>query len=383
MTDLAEDLVASGVEVTALACDKPYIGEVQLAASEEYKGVKIVRVPTAKHVRGSILKRLVSYASFYWSAFFKLLSLPKQDVVLVLTTPPLISLVPLMVRAFKGGKVIHLVQDVYPEIAVEMGVFRRGSLVTKVAHWFAKQALRGSDAIIVLGECMRECIDRYGISDEKVHTIQNWAEESIAPIPREGNHFRSRQPWAQKFVVLYSGNIGAAHDFTAIKEGARLLAEETDIHFVFIGAGPRRKELEEFAAANRNVNMEFLDYVPRSELAQTLSAGDVHLIAQADNMTGLIIPSKLYGILAAARPIVFTGPAKTEVARTVMDAGCGFVIANDDPEFFAKAIRQLKADRTAADEMGRRGRDLYLRRFQRKEATKRYLDLFKTITRVP
>lgn len=379
MTDLAEDLVAAGIDVTALACDKPYIGDGQLAAREDYKGVKIVRVPTAKHVRGSIIKRLISYASFYWSSFFKLLSLPKQDVVLVLTTPPLISLVPLVVRIFKGGKVIHLVQDVYPQVAIEMGVFKRGSFVARLADWFARRALHASDAIIVLGECMRGCIESAGVKPVKLHTIQNWAEESITPVPREANSFRASQPWGSKFVVLYSGNIGAAHDFTAIKEGALLLAEDKEIQFVFIGSGPRRQELEEFAAANPHANITFLNYLPRNELAQSLSAGDVHLIAQADNMTGLIIPSKLYGILAAGRPIVFTGPAQTEVARTIMDAGCGFVVSNDDPKFFADRIRALKSDRASAEEMGKRGRDLYLRKYQRKEATARYLRLLHTV----
>jgi glycosyltransferase involved in cell wall biosynthesis len=226
---------------------------------------------------------------------------------------------------------------------------------------------------------MRGCIESAGVKTHKVHTIQNWAEESITPVPHHSNSFRASQPWASSFVVLYSGNIGAAHDFTAIKEGTLLLAEDKDIHFVFIGSGPRRQELEEFAATNPHANITFLNYLPRNELAQSLSAGDVHLIAQADNMTGLIIPSKLYGILAAARPIVFTGPAQTEVARTIMDAGCGFVVANDDPHFFADRIRALKNDRATAEEMGKRGRDLYLRKYQRREATKRYLRLLQTL----
>jgi len=374
MTDLAQDLAAQGVEVTALCSNASYVAGKSFPSSERFGEVRIERVPVVAFDRANILRRLASYLSFYVSAFWRLLRLPKQDVILVLTTPPLIAIVAYVVRLLKGSRMVYLVQDLYPDIAYEFGLLRRGSLFAKVLDGIAHFLLQRADAIIALGRCMQERLAAKGIARQRIEVIPNWADGTeIVPLPREQNPFRAKHGLDGKTVVLYSGNMGRAHDFTAIWQAMQQLAPEKDIVFLFIGSGPKRAELERFLRGHPDVNAKLLDYVPREDLKLSMGAADISFVAVADGLEGLVVPSKLYGIMASGRPALYIGPATSEAARVIQAHECGFVVGNRDTEALVAAILKVRNDPEAAAALGTSARRAFGEYFDRKIATARYL----------
>src|SRR5882724_6839887 len=190
MTDLAEDLTDLGATVTALCCRTTYNKGGDLPAEEDYKGIRIVRARSTSFNRESFVKRAISYLSFYFFSFFRIIRLKKQDVIVVLTTPPLIAAVACAIKSIKGCKVIYLVQDLYPDVAVKLGVLRERSLLTRLLNRVSQSSLTRSDAIIALGDCMREKIEQKGTVSNKIHVIPNWADGTqIILTDRKTNPF--------------------------------------------------------------------------------------------------------------------------------------------------------------------------------------------------
>ncbi|MEO5936001.1 MAG: glycosyltransferase family 4 protein [Terriglobales bacterium] len=383
MTDLAEDLAAQGAEVTALASNVSYTGGKSFPSAETYGAVRIERVPVIAFDRANILRRVGSYLSFYVSAFFRLLRLPKQDVILVLTTPPLVAIVAWAIRLLKGSRFVYLVQDLYPDIAYAFGMMKQKSLAGRLLDAIALFLLQRADAVIALGACMQERLLAKGLAPEKIHVIPNWADGTqIVPIPGIGNPFRATHGLEGKFVVLYSGNMGRAHDFTAILKSMEQLQAEKDIVFVFIGAGPKKVELEDFVKTHADANVRILDYVPREELKLSMGAADLSIVAVADGLEGLVVPSKLYGIMASGRPALYVGPSSSEAARTITAHRCGFVVSNADADGFTQSVLRAKADVHSLQAMGIAARQAFDQKFDRPVATRRYFDLLTAVTKV-
>src|SRR5258708_4690698 len=208
MTDLAEDLTELGADVTAVCCRTTYNKGGELPAEEVYRGIRIVRARSTSFNRESFTKRAISYLSFYFFSFFRIILLKKQDVIVVLTTPPLIAAVACAIKTIKGCKVIYLVQDLYPDVAVKLGVLRERSLLTRLLNRVSKSSLTRSDAIIVLGDCMRKKIEAKGSVSHKIHVIPNWADGTqIVLTDRNTNSIIEELSLKDKFIVYYSRNI--------------------------------------------------------------------------------------------------------------------------------------------------------------------------------
>lgn len=383
MTDLATDLAQQGAMVTALCSNGSYVAGQSFPSSEMHGAVRIERAPVIAFDRTSLLRRVGSYLSFYISAFWRILRLPKQDVILVLTTPPLISMVAYAIRMLKGSRMVCLVQDLYPDIAFEFGMLRRDSLAGKMLNGIAEFLLHRADAVIALGSCMQDRLLAKGVAAEKINVIPNWADGTeIVPIGREGNPFRAAHQLEGKFIVLYSGNMGRAHDFTAILESIEALVHEKEILFVFIGSGPKKSEIEGFGRSHPEANIRILDYVPREELRLSMGAADLSIVAVADGLEGLVVPSKLYGIMASGRPALYVGPASSEAAKTILAYDCGFVVGNKDTEGFTRAVLTARNDQARSLAMGRSARAAFERVFERRVATGRYFQVLYRVTKV-
>jgi len=381
MTDLAEDLVKMGADVTALCCKNQYIKGEGLVSDEVYKGIRIVRVSVTQFDRGSFVKRGVSYLSFYVSAFFKLVRLTRPDVILVLTTPPLIASVACMIKSISRCRVIYVVQDLYPDVAVQLGVLKEKSRFTKLLESVSKSTLTRADAIVALGDCMRKRIEEKGTPTCKIHVIPNWADgEQIRTVERSENQFIREHNLVDKFIVFYSGNMGKVHDFDTILESAGQLSAHRDIAFVFVGDGPKKNSITSFVKDNPDANILLLPYRTRDELSVSLGAADVSLVTLSEGMQGLVVPSKVYGVMAAGRPVIFVGPSDSEAASTIENAACGYVIPNGRPSELKHAILKLKTDKNLASRMGRNSREHFETKFDRRLVTKRYFDLIKGVT---
>jgi colanic acid biosynthesis glycosyl transferase WcaI len=381
MTDLAESLVERGIEVTAVAGRGRYNGGEKLSRREEYRGIRIERAWATSFGKRSIIGRLCDYLSFYVGATWRLLRVERHDILLALTQPPLIGLIGLLIGRLRGMRVVALVQDVYPDVAVAVGTLKERSLGVRFFDWLNRRALSGMDRIIVLGECMRDRIrEKVGAArSTRIDIIHNWADgQLIKPLEGEAvNPFVLEHELQQRFVVLFSGNFGLVNEFQTVLEAARLLRERADILFLFIGDGVKSDELKSFKAEHKLENIRMLPYQPREGLRFSLAAGDVHLTTLAEGLAGLSVPSKTYAILAAGRPVLFVGDVRSAVAGLVSKYNCGRVVASGESRQLAEVIATWAADPVALAEVGRRARALFESRFDRQHAVTAYLASFE------
>jgi glycosyltransferase involved in cell wall biosynthesis len=377
-TDLAEDLVDGGFEVTALASRGSYLGGGKLAARDLHRGIAIVRLPATSLGKRTLFHRAIDYASFYAAAASRLATLPKHDVLIVLTTPPLIAAMGLVAKALKGTRLVYWVQDLYPDVAVAVKALRRSSLAARTMAAASRMVMRRADAVVALGEEMRQRCIAAGALPQRAVVIPNWSDSyAVRPVARDANGLRQQLANGARTVVMYSGNIGRGHDVATMIGAARILRDSRDISFVFIGDGARRREVE--AAARELPNLRLAPYQPRDKLSESLSAGDLHLISLLPEVEGLIEPSKLYGIMAAGRPALFVGPPGSEVARTIERERCGRVFRNGDAEGLAAAIHELAADPVERKAMGQRARAALEQRYSRSVATARFRELLSSL----
>jgi colanic acid biosynthesis glycosyl transferase WcaI len=376
MTELAESLTDLGVEVTALSACGSYNGGKRLAARENYRGILIERAWSTSFGKSNLVARISDYLSFYLGSLWKLIFLPRHEIVMVLTTPPLIGLVALLAGRARGMRVVAVVQDVYPEIAVALGALRPRSLLTRFLSRLDRVVLRDADRIIVLAECMRERILAKVGEDlsSRIAVIHNWADgEKIKPVDQKENPFCHSHNLRDRFVVLFSGNLGRVNEFSTVLEAAERLRHRSDILFLFIGEGAKADEIRRFSVQHPGANIRMLPYQPRELLGYSLAAGHVSLVTLAEGLAGLSVPSKTYGILAAGRPVLFVGDTQSDLARLIRENGCGAVVPSGNSQRLAAIIEEWESDRTKLDRLGSSARALFEKRFERARAVDSYL----------
>ena len=379
MTELAQSLSEQGVEVTALASRGRYNGGDTLPIREMYKGVRIERAWATGFGKSTLFGRLSDYLTFYLAAFWKLLTMRRQDVVMALTTPPLIGLIALIVGRLRGMRFVALMEDLYPDVAIALGALNQHSRLARVLDWLTCQMLRRADRIIVLSDCMLErVIAKIGPeAASRIDVIHNWADgQEIMPLTEGEEGFFNQNDWPElndKFVVLFSGNLGLVNEFTTVLEAAKSLRHQSGIAFVFIGAGARAGEIRNFALQHDLTNVRMLPYQPREALPRCLASGDALLITLADGLAGLSVPSKTYSGLAAGRPLLFVGDQRSSVASLIATHHCGAAIPSGDSHLLADTLSRWAANREALNQLGVTARSLFEQRFDRHVAVQGYL----------
>lgn len=370
LTDLAEHLVSRGWAVHVICAAGRYTsGRMQVPDREERHGVHIRRVRGTAFGRASHLGRIADYASFYVRVLWLLLTGRQYSGVVFLTTPPLLSLLGTIARLVRGQRYGVWSMDLHPDAEIAAGMIDPNGVTGRTLEWANASGLRHADFVVDLGEYMKRRIVGKGVAPERTHTVHVWSSrEEVEPIPREENPLRAELGLAGKFTVMYSGNAGLVHDFRDILAAMLLLREEQRVHFLFVGDGPRRNEIEAFAGEHGLRNFEYRDYFPREHLRWSLSVGDAHLISLRAPFVGISVPGKLYGIMASGRPALFVGPTRCESADTIRDHRCGLVF---DPaekgvaERLAETLRAWSRDLSTPQEMGNSGRQAFLRRYER------------------
>jgi len=370
--DLGQGLAAAGHEVSVICCRRSYTDpSVRYPAREEIRGVAVRRTWATAFGRGSKAGRLADYMTFLAGAAWRMLRQPRPDVVISLSTPPLVAALGLLLARRRRALSVYWVMDVYPELAFELGVLRPDSLAGRFFSRVSNFALRGSDVIVALGESMAERLRAKGL--DNVEAVHNWADgEAIRPRPLEDHELRARWGWDGRFVVLYSGNMGLAHEFDTALDAAEILRDHPRIRFAFVGDGPRRNEVETEARRRGLTNVEFRPYVRRGLLGESLTSGDLHLVTLREKMPGLLVPSKIYGILAAGRPAVYVGPGEGEIADIIESGRCGTRISCGRAEELASAIVRYEQEPASVEEEGRRARDLFEERYTRERGLRAF-----------
>lgn len=337
LAHLAEGLAREGWRVTVLTSrTRP-----GTPGWEVLNGVGVARVAGVAFSRSSHWRRALAYGSLYPVFGWKALRLPRHDCVVTMTDPPLQLLLAPFIRWIKRTRAVHWAQDLYPELAVELGVLKKEGWASRLLTRISTFALRRHDTVAAVGSCMARRVRARGVPEERVRVIPNWAPFSVAEtVPAEAVAFRRAHGWAEdEFVLMYSGNFGLAHPFEAILDAAAgLLARRARFRFVFAGNGPRETWLREQTAARGLENVFFLPRQPLDQLPVMLAAADAHVATMENNLNGLVVPSKVYGILAVGRPCLFIGPADCEAADLVRRTGAGAVVEEENGEDLARIL---------------------------------------------
>jgi colanic acid biosynthesis glycosyl transferase WcaI len=341
-------------------------------AVSERNGVRIVRVSSTSYDRSELAQRAANYFSYLGSALGHSLHGPPPDLVLCMTDPPIVGDLGVIVGRRFGAPVLVISQDVFPEIATELGRLRNPAVVG-VLGALVGAYLRRADRIVAIGETMRERLEAKGAPPERLRVIPNWVDTTaITPQPRD-NAWAESHGLVTKFVVMHSGNVGHAQDLDSLVRAATFLRDLDDLRIVIAGFGARHAEM--VALANRLEvadQVRFLPYQPRERLPLSLSSADLHVVGLAKGLAGYVVPSRLYGILSAARPVIAAADEESETARLVAEIGCGLVIPPGRPELLARTIRAAIEGAYDLEEMGRRGREYVEREADRSVAMERY-----------
>ncbi|OHE83485.1 MAG: hypothetical protein A3G75_04705, partial [Verrucomicrobia bacterium RIFCSPLOWO2_12_FULL_64_8] len=326
LTDLAEKLAARGRPTRVVTS---HDGAAATPRKENRHGVDIVRLRATRWGRWGILGKACDYLTFTLAARRTLLpELRQGDRLVAMTDPPTLAQLAAAAGRRPGAALIHWLQDIHPELELALSGSRW--LAAASRSWVHRRDLawRTAHACVVISRDMAGLVREHGVPDGRIHVIPNWAPggEALAPVAPEQNPLRQEWNLAGKFVVAYSGNFGRVHALEPVIEAAARLRDEPDLVFLFVGDGPRRPALEAAVRSQGLKNVRFLPFQPRTRLAENLSAGDVHLVTLRPGCERCVFPSKLYGILAVGRPVVYFGPPHCELADTVRRSGAGIVV---------------------------------------------------------
>jgi len=366
--DLARHLAGRGHRVSVIASRSIYGRRgSNLPARETVEGIEIHRVGMSLFGKSRLILRVIDFALFYMLAAARALLIRRVDVVIPFTTPPFIALVGWMLRLVKRCKYVYWVMDLYPDLPVACGVMKPTGLATRFFQAVNRLCLRRADRAVVLGRCMQERVIGKGVPAATIARIGVWADHrEINPVPRDENPYRDEWNLRGKLVVMYSGNFGIGHDIDTIAAAIERLQRREDIAFVFVGSGKRMEEMKQFAEDHKLNNVQFHPYQPRERINASLSLPDVHLISLLDPVCGIMVPCKLYGIMAAERASLFVGPAGSEIARTLVEDEAGLTVACGDVDGLVQAIESLADDRARSGEMGRNARRALIQKYDRR-----------------
>lgn len=351
LTDLAEYMARQGYAVDVI-CSHP---GTNLPLLETRHGVSIHRVRSTRSASSGLRHKALDWGTFLVRALRWLFALAGRNSIIVnLTDPPLLGIGAAIVAGLKGSRLIHWIQDIYPELAIELA----GQHWLRLIQPVRDMAWRSADCCVTLGLEMDAKVETAGVPRQRHTVIENWPPAGLAPMARvDDSPTRKALGLAGKFVVGYSGNLGRVHDLDPVLAIAERLREQTDIIFVLVGGGPQREALEAQARRRSLANVLFHSARSREDLAASLASADVHLVTLRPGCEALVFPSKLYGSAAVGRPVLFIGPPGSEIARLVRQHGMGFAGSRDDIAGLAEAICRLRDDprtwQACADAAGR------------------------------
>jgi putative colanic acid biosynthesis glycosyltransferase WcaI len=347
-------------------------GHHDLPAEEIRNGVRVVRVQSTAYERSQLHLRAANYVTYLADSVLVALREERPDLVLCMTDPPIVGDLGLVVSRRFGVPLLVISQDVFPEIAERLRRLESRPLVAALRALVGLY-LKRADRVVAIGETMKQRLEEKGTPGDRITVIPNWVDtREITPQPRDN-------PWAREhglvdaFVVMHSGNIGHAQDLDSLVRAATFLRDVERLRIVIAGFGARHGELTSLARRLEVTGtVRFLPYQPREVLAQSLSSADLHYVGLAHGLAGFVVPSRMYGILAAGRPVLVAADVESETVRIVLDAACGIVLPPGRPELVAETIRDAIAGAYPLEAMGVRGRAYVEREADQEIAFERY-----------
>jgi glycosyltransferase involved in cell wall biosynthesis len=358
LTSVARGLAARGHEVTVIASRRGYDdATLRFPSRERWQGIDIVRLPAAGLGKTSRWRRVLNFGSFSAACLARLAITRRHDVVVALTSPPLISWLASLFTRLKGGRMLFWVMDLNPDEAVAAGWLRPNSFTSRLLALLLKSSLRHAGRIVVLDRFMKERIVSKGVAEDKIEVVAP-ACDDLVEYDREGREaFRRRHNFAGKFVVMYAGNLSPCHPLDTLLAAADKLRAREDVAFCFVGGGSELGKVKEFARTRQLDNILCLAYQPEQELSGMLSAADLHVVVLGDGFRGIVHPSKIYNILAVRAPFLYIGPAESHLADIISQLprrdGAASVRHGDVDAVVESIMKRVEAPETDRDQAAR------------------------------
>ncbi|MBE9029814.1 EAL domain-containing protein [filamentous cyanobacterium LEGE 11480] len=360
MDELAQNLSQQNVDVRVFTAQPGYAVEAGQGQAPAQEWMGNVFVERSNFFRGGSRQwagRTVTSLAFCLHTMWHLLRYENRgDLIFLTSEPPFLQVVGWLIHWLFGTKFVTLIYDLYPEVAVELGVLSADHWLIQFWHDVNKKVWRDAAAIVVPCQTMKDRVVKHcpELAD-KITVIHNWADPTwIKPIAKADNPFAQEHELVNKFTVLYSGNMGRCHDMETILGAAQDLKNEA-VHFLFVGGGPKREVVMEQIAERGLKNCSFLPYQDKAVLPLSLTACDLSLVSVDVEMEGLVAPSKFYSALSAGRPVAVICEQHSYLRALVSDASCGAAIQNGDAKGLAGFIRYLSKDPVMAARMGNCG----------------------------
>lgn len=365
VASLADHRAARGDEVTVIASRGSYVspGNPATARVTLRNAVNLIRVWTPNLGKKTVLRRCADYGTFYVGACLRVATLPEQDVIVSLTTPPYLAWAAVIHKLkHPRAKLILWCMDCYPEAAERLGKLKAGGRVATAMRWLNRQLFRRCDHVVCLDYAMRDLVLKQCNPDTKLRAsvIPNWEPLESFKTPSAEREWLgvTRHGLSGRFVVLYLGNMGEGHDFTTVLNAAERLAAEP-VSFVFVGGGRRKEEIRRAARARHLSNVSVHDYVPEEELRSVMACADCALITLRDDCVGIMSPSKLHANLAMQLPIVFIGPQGCNVAEAIDRFDCGVSLRTGDVDGLVAFVRRALEKPDEFSNLGVRARHAF------------------------
>ncbi len=378
LTELCDDLSREH-QITFIAGPSLHQSAPQrkLIAREKRGNIDIIRTWGTRFGKRRLAGRIANLASYFCLAAMAAFRAERPDVIIAETDPPLLGVLGAILKKRHRARLVYNVRDLYPDIAYANGGLKDPAMLALLERANAF-AYRNADVIVTLGHDMARRIAAKGVPEAKISVIPDWADTDAI---RSLVHSPFRDRFGEKFVIMYSGNLGLSQQLETVLEAAARIQNDPRILFVLIGEGASKQALIEQAARLGLNNIEFLPYRPKEKLAESLSAADLHLIPLMKGAAGCLVPSKIYGILAAGRPFVAIMERDAEVARIAREYRTGFVVEPGESAALAATIEKAVENRAELAAMGARARALAEQRYSRPVATREFAAMLALVAR--
>lgn len=394
LSELMQDLQAKGHEISVLTTHPHYNHDPEAEAKQplqthwsklysvsQYHGMHVIHTWMPRKGQGTS-GRMRDYLIFHALSLILGLLLIRQIHIVIAPSPPLsIGVIGWLLARIKGSRFVYNIQELYPALALQMGLTTSDSFMYKVMASMERFVYTHSDSITAISEDFRQHVIQMGVPNEKVRVIPNFVDiDFIRPLSKD-NPLLAEVGLSGKFVVQYAGNIGMTQSFDTILEVATRLCDESQIRFLIVGDGARRRYVEEQISKHGLQNIILLPYQPRSRVPYIYASADISLVPLMRGTAKTTVPSKIYTIMASGRPVLVSVDEDSELASLVKAAHCGLAVPPDSADAMEAGIRQAFLSPAKFMKFGENGRRYVEDHFSRQAVSAQYQDLFEELTR--
>ncbi|MGR8998183.1 MAG: glycosyltransferase family 4 protein [Gammaproteobacteria bacterium] len=381
MNDLAEDLASYGLNVKVICAQPTYLVKRRSPKREVRNNVNIRRVWTFLFDKNKNSGRMLNSLSCFFVMLANLLTTEKESLLVFNTNPALLPLLGVISKKLRNQRYVILVHDLWPELPAHTGMIRTGGILYRIIDFLITLSFRNAIGIIVLSNAMKKrVLHKVPEMAHKIYVIHNWVDANrVFPVAKENNQMINGLRLNNKKIVMYSGNLGRYQPLEVMIHTANELKNRKDILFLFVGNGGKKAKIQNMAEDLKLDNVKFLPFQPQERLSESLSMADVSLMGIYPENEGVIMPSKLYGLLAVGRPIICVSDPESEVADILEEAGAGIQSSINDPKELANNILAIVDDPEKTSEMGQSGKTYFLEHFERKIITKQWYNILNEV----